>query len=93
MPEASSNVGRSTGPAVMDIDLTGSNLGPGWHCVRVMVDLPDDGDVRQMAAEHYGVPVEQISEPVVFVEPTDDDLERARGLAEGHGWARAEGWD
>ena len=50
---------------VMDFDLTGSRFGPGWLSGRAVVDgtghTPDE--LREMCAEHYEIPVEQVGQP------------------------------
>lgn len=51
---------------LMNIDLTGSRLGPGWRSVELEFAPPDDWTdprIRIEAALHYGVPVAQVSDP------------------------------
>jgi hypothetical protein len=63
---------------VMDIDLTGSKLGPIWRSVRLEVDMPDDWTterLRRECAAHYVIPVANVTDPWPkrFDDPADDD--------------------
>ena len=46
------------------VDLTGSNVGPGWLATEVRGNWPvgwTDNRLRQATADHYEVPVEQVT--------------------------------
>lgn len=58
------------------VDLTGSKLGPAWRSVDLVID--DDPAwpphrIRRAAADHYGVPFEQVSAPRFVREPEIPD--------------------
>ncbi len=59
MPEAR----RSWREVRVDVDLTGSNCGPGWTSVDMTIAAPveqSDEHVRESVAQHYAVPLEQV---------------------------------
>lgn len=61
------------------IDLEGSRLGSGYQSVVIALDRPagvTDADVRGAAAEHFGVPLGQVSQLVTLAadpDPVDPD--------------------
>lgn len=53
---------------LIEIDLTDSKMGPSWRSTRNLCGIPvgsdtTPADLREMAAEHYNVPLSQVSEP------------------------------
>lgn len=57
------------------VDLTGSRMGEGWLSVELELSLdpehwPDER-IREEAAEHYDIPVEQVGSVTLW--PTRDD--------------------
>lgn len=59
--------GSETAPRrswVLPVDLTGSNRGEGWYSAEDVGDWPWPArKLREEAARHYGVPIEQVGEP------------------------------
>jgi hypothetical protein len=56
------------------IDLTGSNAGPAFKAVTVRGVMPigmDPERLRELAAEHYAVPVAQVGKPYVYLRKGD----------------------
>ena len=52
----------------IEVDLTGSNCGGAWHSTRNLLAVRDGDPVtpdqlQTMAAEHYSVPLTQVSSP------------------------------